>query len=389
MAQKRDYYEILGVSKNVNKDDLKKAYRQIALDNHPDRNPDNPQAEERFKEAAEAYEVLSNDEKRNLYDRYGHAGVSGAGGGGQGFNMDDIFSQFSDIFGGGAGGFDFFGGQRSGGRRRSGGQPGSDLRIKVNLTLEEIATGVNKKLKVKKYVGCTSCQGSGAKDSQSVKTCSTCSGSGYVRRVQNTFLGQMQTTTACPACSGSGQSITNKCQPCKGEGRVYEEETISIDIPAGVSEGIQLSMNGKGNAGMNGGQSGNLLISIQEKAHEYFERDNNNILFELDINFADAVLGTQVEVPTLTGKVKVSIPQGTQGGKIFRLRGKGLPSLQGYGQGDQLIHVNVYVPSDINSEERKLVEKLRESKNFKPDQKNREDRKGFFDRMKDFFGNNG
>jgi molecular chaperone DnaJ len=386
MAQKRDYYEILEVSKNVSKDDLKKAYRKIALQYHPDRNPDNPTAEEKFKEAAEAYEVLSNDEKRQLYDRYGHAGVSGAAGGGAGgFNMEDIFSQFSDIFGGGTG-FDFFGGQnRSRGGRRSGGQPGSDLRIKVSLTLEEIATGANKKVKVKKYINCGTCNGSGAKDSGSVKTCNTCSGSGYVRRVQNTFLGQMQTTSACPTCNGSGQTITNKCNSCKGEGRIYGEETISIDIPGGVSEGIQLSMSGKGNAGLNGGPAGNLLINIQEKEHEYFARDNNNILYELDLNFSDAVLGINVEVPTLTGKVKVTIPPGTQGGKIFRLRGKGLPSLQGYGQGDQLIHVNIWVPTDISSEERKTLEKLRESKNFIPGQKSKEDRKGFFDRMRDFF----
>lgn len=386
MAQKRDYYEILEVSKNVSKEDLKKAYRKIALQYHPDRNPDNPDAEEKFKEAAEAYEILSNDEKRGKYDRFGHAGVSGAAGaGGAGFsNMEDIFSHFGDIFGGG---FDFFGQQQGrGGRGRSGGQPGSDLRIKVSLTLEEIATGVNKKVKVKKYVGCNTCNGSGAKDSSSVKTCNTCNGSGYVRRVQNTFLGQMQTTAACPACNGSGQMITNKCGSCKGEGRNYGEETISIDIPAGVSEGIQLSMHGKGNAGLNNGPAGNLLINIQEKEHDHFARDNNNILFELDVNFADAVLGTSVEVPTLTGKVKVTIPPGTQGGKIFRLRGKGLPSVQGYGQGDQLIHVNIWVPTEVSAEERKTLERLLESKNFKPSQKTKEERKGLFDRMKDFFG---
>jgi molecular chaperone DnaJ len=387
MAQKRDYYEVLGVSKNTSKDDLKKAYRKIAMELHPDRNPDNPEAEEKFKEAAEAYEVLSNDEKRNVYDRYGHSGLSNAGGGaGAGFsNMDDIFSHFSDIFGGG---FDFFG-QQGRSRKRGGGQPGSDLRIKVSLTLEEIASGVNKKVKVKKYVGCTTCAGSGAKDNSSIKICNTCNGGGYVRRVQNTFLGQMQTTAACPSCNGSGQTITNKCGTCKGEGRNYGEETISIDIPGGVSEGIQLSMNGKGNAGLNGGPAGNLLINIQEKEHDLFARDNNNILFELDVNIADAVLGTTVEVPTLTGKVKVTIPPGTQGGKIFRLRGKGLPSIQGYGQGDQLIHVNIWVPTEVSSEERKTLEKLRESKNFKPGQKSKEERKGLFDRMKDFFGGNG
>ena len=389
MAQKRDYYEILSVSKTASKDDIKKAYRKVAMEYHPDRNPDNPDAEEKFKEAAEAYEVLSSDEKRNIYDKYGHAGLSGAagGGGGGGFSMEDIFSQFSDIFGGGGGGgFDFFnqGGRSS--KRRGGGQPGSNLRIKVNLTLEEIASGVNKKIKVKKYVGCNTCSGSGAKDSQAVKTCNTCGGSGYVRRVQNTFLGQMQTTTACPACNGSGQTITNKCTSCKGEGRTYGEETISIDIPAGVGEGMQLSMSGRGNAGLNGGPNGDLLINIHEKEHEVFSRDGNNILFELDVNIADAVLGTSVEVPTLTGKVKVTLPPGTQGGKIFRLRGKGLPSVQGYGQGDQLIHVNIWVPTEVTSEERKTLEKLRDAKNFIPNAKSKEERKGIFDRIKDIFG---
>ncbi len=386
MAQKRDYYEILGVAKTASKDELKKAYRKVALKYHPDRNPDNPEAEEKFKEAAEAYEVLSNDEKRQVYDRYGHAGLSGAAGGGAGgFSMEDIFSQFSDIFGGG---FDFFGGGGGGRstRRQSGGQRGSNLRIKVSLTLEEIATGINKKIKVKKYVTCKTCGGSGAKDRNAVKTCATCHGSGYVRRVQNTFLGQMQTTTTCPSCNGTGKTITSKCSSCKGEGRVYGEEMISLDIPAGVGEGMQLSMSGKGNAGLNGGPNGDLLINIQEKEHESFTRDGNNILYELDVNFADAVLGTSVEVPTLTGKVKVTLPAGTQGGKIFRLRGKGLPSVQGYGQGDQLIHVNIWVPTDVNTEERRALEKLRSAKNFTPKAQSNKDRKGFFDRIKDVFG---
>lgn len=390
MAQKRDYYEVLGVSKGASNDELKKSYRKVALKYHPDRNPDNPEAEEKFKEAAEAYEVLSNDEKRQVYDRYGHAGLGGAAGGGGagGFSMDDIFSQFSDIFGGG---FDFFGQAGQGGRssrKRSGGQKGSNLRIKVSLTLEEIATGINKKIKVKKYVGCKSCGGSGAKDSNAVKTCGTCHGSGYVRKVQNTFLGQMQTTTACPTCNGSGKQITSKCGSCKGEGRVYGEETISLDIPAGVGEGMQLSMGGKGNAGLNGGPNGDLLINIQEKEHDLFTRDGNNVLYELDVNFADAVLGTAVEVPTLTGKVKVTLPPGTQGGKIFRLRGKGLPSVQGYGQGDQLIHVNIWVPTDVSSEERKALEKIREASNFTPTTATKKDRKGFFERIKDVFGGN-
>lgn len=385
MSNKRDYYEVLGVSKGASKDEMKKAYRKVALKYHPDRNPDNKEAEAKFKEAAEAYEVLSDDQKRARYDQFGHAGVDGpAGGGGFGGgfnNMEDIFSQFSDIFGGFGGG-----GGRGGRQQRTRGQRGSNLRIKVSLTLEEINEGANKKIKVKKYITCKTCDGTGAKDRKSVKTCHTCNGSGYVRRVQQTFLGQMQTTAPCPTCHGSGEMITNKCGSCKGEGRVYGEETIHLEIPAGVSEGMQLSMNGKGNAGMNGGGSGDLLINVKEKEHEYFTRDGNNILYELDVNFADAALGTSVEVPTLTGKVKITLPPGTPSGKIFRLRGKGLPSIQGYGKGDQLIHVNIWVPTNVTAEERKALELIRKSKNFQPNDNDKRERKGFVDRMKDFFG---
>lgn len=389
MANKRDYYDILGVQKGASKDELKKAYRKVALKYHPDRNPDDKEAEAKFKEAAEAYEILSDDQKRARYDQYGHAGVngqSGGFGGGGGFgSMEDIFSQFSDIFGGGfSGGFS----SRSGGRRQqqSQGQRGSNLRIKVGLTLEEINEGAVKKIKVKKYVDCKTCNGSGAKDKNSVKTCHTCNGSGYVRRVQQTFLGQMQTTTTCTTCSGSGKTITNKCTSCKGDGRVYGEEMIQLEIPAGVSEGMQLSMSGKGNAGQNGGLSGDLLINIKEKEHEHFTRDGSNILYELDVNFADAALGTSVEVPTLDGKVKINLPQGTPAGKIFRLRGKGLPSIQSYGKGDQLIHVNIWVPTTVTSEERKALEMIRKSKNFQPNESDKKTRKGLFDKMKDFFG---
>jgi molecular chaperone DnaJ len=387
MAQKRDYYDVLGVNKSATKDELKKAYRKIALKYHPDRNPDDKGAEDKFKEAAEAYEVLSNDDKKSRYDQYGHAGVNGqAGFQGGGFNnMDDIFSQFSDIFGGGFG--DIFGNRGGGGQRggrQGGGQRGSNLRIKVSLTLEEINEGVTKKIKVKKYVGCTTCAGSGAKDKNAVKTCHTCNGSGYVRRVQNTFLGQMQTTAACPTCNGAGKMITNKCGSCKGDGRVYGEETIQLEIPAGVSEGMQLSMSGKGNRGVLGGPAGDLLINIKEKEHEHFTRDGNNILYEMEVNFADAVLGTNIEVPTLTGKVKIPLPQGTPAGKILRLRGKGLPSIQGYGKGDQLLHINIFVPQNVSAEERKTLEELRDAKNFKPTASKREG-KSLFDKMKDFF----
>lgn len=390
MANKRDYYEILGLSKDATEADIKKAYRKIALKYHPDRNPDNPEAEEKFKEAAEAYGVLSDEEKRQRYDRFGHAGMSGAAssggaGGFGGMSMEDIFEQFSDIFGGGgggAGGFDFFGG---GGRkrRRSRGKRGSDLRIKLKLTLEEIEKGVTKKIKVKKYINCKTCNGSGAASSDAVKTCTTCQGSGYVRKVQNTFLGQMQTTATCPNCNGTGQMVTDKCKKCKGDGRVYGEETISIDVPAGVAEGMQLTMSGKGNAGMQGGMNGDLLINIEEVEHEAFSRNGNNLLYEMNVNFADAVLGISLQVPTLNGKVKINLPAGTQPGKVFRLKGKGLPSVQGYGQGDQLIHVNIYVPKNISAEERKHLEKFRTSKNFDPEGKT--DRKSFLGKVKDFF----
>lgn len=382
MANKRDYYEVLSVGKSATKDELKKAYRKVALKYHPDRNPDNKEAEAKFKEAAEAYEILSDDQKRARYDQFGHAGVNNQAGGGHyggGFSsMEDIFSQFSDIFGGGF--------SSRGGRQQSRGQRGSNLRIKVSLTLEEINEGATKKIKVKKYVGCKTCGGSGAKDKNAVKTCHTCNGSGYVRRVQQTFLGQMQTTAACPTCNGAGEIITSKCGSCKGEGRVYGEEMINLEIPAGVSEGMQLSMNGKGNAGVNGGGPGDLLINIKEKEHEHFTRDGSNILYELDVNFADAALGTSVEVPTLTGKVKITLPQGTPAGKIFRLRGKGLPSIQSYGKGDQLIHINIWVPTTVTAEERKALEVIRKGKNFQPNDNDRRERKGLFDKMRDFFG---
>lgn len=385
---KRDYYEILGVAKGADQAEIKKAYRKLALQFHPDKNPGNKEAEEKFKEAAEAYEVLSNADKRARYDRYGHAGVSGNGGGGfsGGMTMEDIFSQFGDIFGGTGSPFDEFFRSSRGGGRRSTGQRGSNLRIKVKLTLEEIAKGVTKKIKVKKQVVCGDCKGSGAKDNSSRQTCSTCRGSGYVRQIRNTFLGQMQTTTTCPTCHGSGEVITASCSTCRGTGQAIGEEIIEIEIPAGVAEGMQLSMSGRGNGGKNGGPAGDLLINIEETRHEHLQRDGNNLIFELYLNFADAALGTSIEVPTIDGQVKVKIPPGTQAGKIFRLKNKGLPSLQGYGQGDQLIHVNVWTPKKLNSEEKELLEKLRKMPNFQPEPGKSE--RGFFDKMRDYFGNN-
>ncbi len=381
---KRDYYEVLGVSKTADEKEIKKAYRKVAMKYHPDRNPDNKEAEEKFKEAAEAYEVLSDANKKARYDRYGHAGMGQGGfGGGGSMNMEDIFSQFGDIFGdmGGSPFESFFGGGRS--RTRSRGQKGTNLRIKVSMTLEEVQAGVSKKIKVKKQVSCAPCNGSGAKDSSSVQTCNTCGGSGYVRQVKNTFLGQMQTTTVCPTCSGSGQSVTANCTTCKGVGSNLASDTIEIEIPAGVEDGMQLSMRGKGNAGKKGGPNGDLLINIEVKKHDHFSRDGMNVIYDLFLNFADAALGTSVEVPTLTGKVKIKIPAGTQAGKIFKLKDKGLPSVQAYGKGDQMINVNIWTPKKLNAEEKELMEKLLEMPNFKPNPGKSE--KGFFEKMKDYF----
>ncbi|MCL4108686.1 UNVERIFIED_CONTAM: hypothetical protein GTU68_007004 [Idotea baltica] len=371
---KRDYYEVLGVDRSADSATLKTAYRKTAIKYHPDKNPGNKEAEDKFKEAAEAYEILSDADKKARYDRFGHAGVSGNGGfgGHGGASMEDIMDQFGDIFGGG-----------SRGGRRSGGVRGSNLRIKVSLTLEEIAKGSTKKIKVKKQIKCGTCAGSGAKDSGSLSSCGTCSGSGYVRQVRSTFLGQMQTTSACPTCKGSGQVITAKCTTCKGDGRVYDTETIEIEIPAGVEEGMQLSMRGNGNAGQQGGPNGDLLINIEEKPHESLKRDGSNVIYDLYLNFADASLGTSVEVPTIDGKVKIKIPAGTQSGKIFRLQGKGLPVVQSYQKGDQLIHLSVWTPKKLSDEEKDLLEKLREMPNFNP-QPSKSD-KGFFEKMKDYF----
>ena len=384
---KRDYYEILGVQKSSSAEEIKKSYRKVAMQYHPDRNPGDKAAEEKFKEAAEAYEVLSDADKRAQYDRYGHAGVSGNGrgfGGGGGMNMEDIFSQFGDIFGEDLFG-SFFGGQQRGGRggQRIRGVRGSNLRIKLKLTYEEIAKGVTKNIKVKKYVGCTTCNGSGAKDKGSVQTCNTCGGSGQVRRVQNTFLGQMQTVTTCPTCNGEGSTITAKCPTCRGEGRVYSEETVSIDIPAGVQEGMQLNIGGRGNAGERGGPPGDLIILIEEEQHKELQREGLNTAYELYITFTDAVFGTQIEVPTIDGRARIKIPAGTQSGKIFRLKGKGFPAVNSYEKGDQLIHVNVWTPQNLTTEEKALLEKLSHAQNFKPHPDKNE--KGFFDKIKEMF----
>jgi molecular chaperone DnaJ len=380
---KRDYYEVLGLSKGASAEEIKKSYRKVAMQYHPDRNPGDKAAEEKFKEAAEAYEVLSDADKRAQYDRYGHAGLSGNGRGpGGGMNMDDIFSQFGDIFGDDLFG-SFFGGRRGGGNSRSRGVRGSNLRVKIKLNYEEIAKGVTKNIKVKKYVSCATCTGTGAKDRQSIQTCSTCGGSGQVRRVSNTFLGQMQTVTTCPTCNGEGSIVTAKCGVCKGEGRVYGEETVTLDIPAGVQEGMQLSVGGRGNAGERGGSSGDLIILIEEEQHPELHRDGLNVAFELHISFMDAVFGLQAEVPTIDGKAKIKIPAGTHSGKIFRLKGKGFPGVNSYEKGDQLIHVNVWTPQHVTPEEKDLLEKLSDSPNFQP--KPDKNERSFFDKVREMF----
>jgi molecular chaperone DnaJ len=380
---KRDYYDVLGVAKNASAEEIKKSYRKLAIQYHPDKNPGNKEAEEKFKEAAEAYDVLSNADKKAKYDRFGHAGMggaSGSGGFGGGMNMDDIFSQFGDIFGQESPFESFFGGRGGGGTRQ---RRGSDLRIKLKLNLEEISSGVEKKIKVKKHVSCKSCGGNGSKNGTALQTCGTCGGSGQIRRVQNTMLGQMMTTSTCPTCNGEGKIISQRCEVCAGEGRVLEEEVISVKIPAGVGEGMQLSMSGKGNVPPRGGVPGDLLIVIEEEENDLLKRDGNNIIYDLHISFPDAALGTSIEVPTIEGKVKIKIDAGTQSGRILRLKDKGIKDVNGYGKGDQLIYVNVWTPKNISNEEKAILEKLKTSPNFAPNPGKNE--KSFFERMKEFF----
>ncbi|MCX7729077.1 MAG: molecular chaperone DnaJ [Bacteroidia bacterium] len=379
---KRDYYEILGVPKNASEEDIKKAYRKLAVKYHPDKNPGNKEAEEKFKEINEAYEVLSDKDKRARYDQFGHAGVgssaasdgTGSYYGGAGVNMDDIFSHFEDIFGGSFGGFNTSRGRKV--------QRGGDVKINVKLTLEEIATGVSKKIKIKKQVSCHACHGSGAKNGK-LNTCPTCRGSGVVVKTQQTILGHIQTRTTCPTCSGSGTIPSEKCHICSGTGTVWGEEIVSFNIPAGVQNGMELSLNGKGHAAPNQGIPGDLIIHIEELPHPHFERDGDNLIYHLFISFPDAVLGSNVEIPTLDGKAKIKIEPGIQSGKLLRLKGKGLPSINGYKKGDIIVDVNVYTPSHVTPEEKRILEQLRNSKNFQPSQNKKE--KSFFERMKEYF----
>ncbi len=365
---KRDYYEVLGISKNATKDEIKKAYRKLALQYHPDRNPEK-EAEEKFKEATEAYEVLSDDEKRAKYDKFGHSGLRG----GQDFhgfsNVNDIFSHFSDIFGGSSIFDDFFGGgqsQRRSGRRRGQGSPGSDLKVTLKLTLEEIATGTTKKLKIKKYVKCESCNGSGAEGGLSTKTCPVCSGSGEIRNVSRSVFGQFVNIQTCANCNGEGVVVDKPCRNCSGDGRVHDEVTVKINVPAGVVEGSYMTLRGEGNAGLRGGTPGDILVIFQEVPHEYFTREGDDIIYDLYISFPDVVLGTEVEVPTLSGKARLKIEAGTQPGKLLRMREKGIQHLNKHGSGDELVRVNVLVPKKINQKEKELLKELQQQPNINP-----------------------
>lgn len=388
MAEKRDYYEVLGVSKSATPEEIKKAYRQLALKYHPDRNPDDKDAEEKFKEAAEAYSVLSDENKRARYDRYGFAGMNGGsasgGGFGGGFGDFDLNDILNSVFGRGFdfGGFNFggFGGGSSrGGVAR---QRGSNIRVKVKLNLQEIAKGVKKKIKVNKYVTCDHCHGSGSENG-ATETCPTCHGRGQVVQTVNSFFGAMQTASVCPTCGGTGQIIKNKCKHCQGEGIMKGEEIIDIEIPAGVGNDMQLTVRGKGNAGPRNGINGDLIVVIEEEESKDFERDGSNLIYNLFLTIPEAILGTQAEVPTVDGKVRVKIAPGTQSGKVLRLRGKGLPNINSYGSGDMLVNVNVWIPKKVTKEEEKMLEELAKSENFKPNPTDEE--KSFFNRIRDYF----
>lgn len=388
MAEKRDYYEVLGVQKNANADEIKKAYRKAAIQYHPDKNPGDKEAEEKFKEAAEAYDVLSNPDKRARYDQFGHAGMSGAAGGaggfggfsGGGFSMEDIFSQFGDIFGGHFSGGGFRTSSAGGSRRVN---RGSDIRVKVRLTLSEIANGVKKKLKINKTVACDQCGGTGAKDSNSYSTCPTCNGTGYVTRVENTFFGRMQTQGVCPTCHGTGKVITSPCDKCHGEGTVRGQEVVEIDIPAGVGEGMVLTVTGKGNAARQGGVNGDLQVVIEEESNPELVRDGNDLIHNLNITVPTALLGGTVEVPTVDGRAKIKIAPGTHAGKVLRLGGKGLPDVNGYGRGDELVVVDITIPSKLNAEEKRLVEQLAAQPAFQRAESVKN--QNIFERMKSFF----
>lgn len=387
MAAKRDYYEVLGVQRNASADEIKKSYRKLALQFHPDRNPNNKDAEDKFKEATEAYEVLSEQQKRQRYDQFGHQGMRG-GADYQSYNdVNDIFTHFGDIFGGGGGGIfeEMFGGQQRRRGPRSTGDPGSDLRIRLKLTLEEIAAGVEKKVKIKKWKSCTTCNGNGAKPGSSRSTCPQCQGSGELRQVSRSMFGQFVNITACAFCGGTGQIIKEKCNPCDGEGREQGESTIKINVPAGVSEGNYMTLQGQGNAGRRGGQAGDVIVEFTEDKHNSFIRNGDDVIYTALISYPDAVLGADIEVPTLTGKSKIKIDSGTMPGKMLRLKDKGIPHLNAYGRGDQLIQIQIWVPHKINSREKELLKELSDSEHINPSEEEKSKSKSLFDKMKNAF----
>ncbi|MEX0780707.1 MAG: molecular chaperone DnaJ [Balneolales bacterium] len=382
---KRDYYEILGVGRDAGTDEVKKAYRKMAMKYHPDRNKDNPEAEDKFKEAAEAFEVLKDPNKKARYDQFGHQGMHSGGFQEPDFhdiNMDDIFSRFGDIFGG-----DMFGGgggQRSSRSRNQAGRPGEDMKLRINLTLEDVAFGVEKNLKVKKQIQCDACKGTGAETDEDFMTCGTCDGIGEVRQVSRTMFGQFMSVQPCPTCLGEGRVIKNRCKKCNGEGRVRGEENVKIEVPAGVSNGNYITLRGQGNAGLRGGANGDLIVLIEEVEHEFLERDGDDVLYDLQVSIPDAILGTTVQVPTLKGKAKMKVDPGTQPGKMLRMKEKGIKSLNTQQPGDQFVRVNVYIPTELKDSDKKIFESLRGSDNFDPAQ-NHDHRKGFFTRIKNAF----
>ena len=383
---KRDYYEVLGVEKSASADEIKKAYRKLAVKYHPDKNPGNKEAEEKFKEAAEAYSVLSDADKKAKYDQFGHAGVDGAGpdfSGGFG-NLNDILNDlFGGAFGGGFGGFGGFGGGFGGGQRRERVYRGRDIRVRVKLTLEEIARGVEKEISIEKNVPCPDCGGRGARNSSDIKTCPACNGTGQVQRVVNSFLGQTVTYSTCQQCGGEGKIISNPCHTCSGTGLVRQRETIKVKIPAGVEAGMQMTVQGEGHAAKNNGINGDLLVVIEEQEHPDFRREGSNLLYTKVISVVDAMLGCEVEIPCLDGKQKIKVEPGTQSGTVTRLRGKGLPSVNSYGTGDLYVKIAVWIPKKLSKDEKAMFESLRNSESLKPNPT--KDDKSFFEKLKDLF----
>jgi molecular chaperone DnaJ len=383
---KRDYYEVLGVDKSASADEIKKAYRKLAVKYHPDKNPGDKEAEEKFKEAAEAYSVLSDAEKKAKYDQFGHAGVDGSApdfSGGFG-NLNDILN---DLFGGGFGGFGGFGGGFGGGR---GGQRqqkvyrGRDIRVRVKLTLEEIAKGVEKEISIERSVPCKDCGGKGAKNASDIKTCSACNGTGQVQRVVNTFLGQTVTYSTCQQCGGEGKVISNPCRSCGGTGLVRKRETIKVKIPAGVEAGMQMNISREGHAAKNNGVNGDLLVVIEEQEHPNLKREGNNLYCTKIVSLPDAILGGEVEVPGIDGSYKIKVEPGTQSGTVVRLRGRGLPTVNGYGgTGDLYVKIAVWIPKKLEKDDKAVIESLRNKESFKPNP-SKED-KSFFDKLKDLF----